>query len=187
MHAYAPATCLPIFCFLTELLAQHLDTTRLVSPACRLIWALVHSTTRSNQQRGLELAHAALDNDQRSQDQDRELRYYQSGGQHAASSSTCQSKQQQHVCSGLGAIGTCSCSCRHSLMLLQLHAQRDACSARTLMLQGRASKSFKPGISMCAVYSRSYSLRHDVFIMHPVPDPCSCCFCLLHLQWRCSI
>lgn len=48
--------------------------------ACRLIWALVHSTTRSNQQRGLELAQAALDNDQRSQDQDRELRYYQSGG-----------------------------------------------------------------------------------------------------------
>ncbi|WIA34056.1 hypothetical protein OEZ86_012434 [Tetradesmus obliquus] len=45
---------------------------------CRLIWALVHSTTRSNQQRGLELAQAALDNDQRSQDQDRELRYYQS-------------------------------------------------------------------------------------------------------------
>jgi hypothetical protein len=49
------------------------------SSFCRLIWALVHSTTRSNQQRGFELAQAALDNDQRSQDQDRELRYYQSG------------------------------------------------------------------------------------------------------------
>lgn len=47
--------------------------------ACRLIWALVHCNTRSNQQRGLDLAQAALDNDQRSQDQDRELQYYLAG------------------------------------------------------------------------------------------------------------
>eukprot|EP00878_Enallax_costatus_P005214 GHUV01005480.1.p1 GENE.GHUV01005480.1~~GHUV01005480.1.p1 ORF type:complete len:152 (+),score=43.82 GHUV01005480.1:278-733(+) len=48
---------------------------------CRLIWALVHCNTRTNQQRGLDLAQAALDNDQRSQDQDRELRYYLSVAQ----------------------------------------------------------------------------------------------------------
>eukprot|EP00775_Hariotina_reticulata_P006074 gene6074-6313_t len=42
---------------------------------CRLIWALVHSMTRTNQQRGLDLAQAALDNDTRTTDQDRELRY----------------------------------------------------------------------------------------------------------------
>jgi len=39
----------------------------------------VHSTTRTNQQRGLDLAAAALDNDQQTPDQDRELRYYTAG------------------------------------------------------------------------------------------------------------
>ncbi|KAF8066191.1 FIS1A [Scenedesmus sp. PABB004] len=43
---------------------------------CRLIWALVHADSRAHQQRGADLAAAALDNDQRTQDQDRELRYY---------------------------------------------------------------------------------------------------------------
>lgn len=47
--------------------------------AYRFIWALVHNTSRTNQQRGLDLAAAALDNDQQTPDQDRELRYYLSG------------------------------------------------------------------------------------------------------------
>ena len=42
----------------------------------RLIWALVHSGSRTNVQRGLDLARAALDSDQRSAEQDRELKYY---------------------------------------------------------------------------------------------------------------
>lgn len=54
---------------------------RRCAPCCRLIWALVHCNTRTHQQRGLDLAQAALDNDQRSQDQDRELRYYLAGVQ----------------------------------------------------------------------------------------------------------
>lgn len=39
----------------------------------------VHNTTRTNQQRGLDLAAAALDNDHQTPDQDRELRYYLAG------------------------------------------------------------------------------------------------------------
>jgi hypothetical protein len=39
----------------------------------------VHNTNRTNQQRGMDLAAAALDNDHQTPDQDRELRYYLAG------------------------------------------------------------------------------------------------------------
>lgn len=42
----------------------------------------VHNNTRANQVRGLDLAAAALENDARSADQDRELRYYLAVGQY---------------------------------------------------------------------------------------------------------
>jgi hypothetical protein len=68
------------------------------SPMCRrLIWALAHSTVRADQQRGLDLAQAALDNDARTQDQDRELRYFLAG--------------ERHVSACAVAVARCCCAC----------------------------------------------------------------------------
>lgn len=82
-HAYALAAPQPLPDRpLQQLCTQHIP---LIKPwihacmACRFIWALVHNTSRTNQQRGLDLAAAALENDQQTPDQDRELRYYLSG------------------------------------------------------------------------------------------------------------
>lgn len=47
----------------------------------RAVCFQVHSTSRTNQQRGLDLAAAALENDHQTPDQDRELRYFLSGVQ----------------------------------------------------------------------------------------------------------
>lgn len=63
----------------------------------RLIWALAHSTVRADQQRGLDLAQAALDNDARTQDQDRELRYFLAG--------------ERHVSACAVAVARCCCAC----------------------------------------------------------------------------
>lgn len=49
------------------------------SPQMLLLLLQVHNNTRTNQQRGLDLAAAALDNDHQTPDQDRELRYYLAG------------------------------------------------------------------------------------------------------------
>lgn len=47
---------------------------------CRLIWALVHASgSPTHLRRGLDLAQAALEADVRSEDEDRELRYYAAG------------------------------------------------------------------------------------------------------------
>lgn len=140
---------------------------------CRLIWALVHSPVRANQQRGLDLALAALDNDQRTQDQDRELRYFSAGGE-------MQALLPGPACAAAGRMffmWCCSCTwaaaeAAHTVVTSEQLPLPDSVNSVSVQQHGAASDL------ACRQAPRTLScVDASVFSL-----PC----CRLLLQWRCT-